>query len=47
MCPSVMTCLPADYCFSVLARKSPTQRVGLQQNGNYHHHLAENLPFSP
>ena len=49
MCPSGATCLPADSCFSELARirkKKKNQRnvqcnsVDLVQNGN-HNHLIE------
>jgi hypothetical protein len=29
MCQSGATCLPTDCCFSELALKNPTQRVGL------------------
>ena len=42
MCPSGAICLSADCCFSELALKNTTQRVGLEHSGP-HHHLIENL----
>jgi len=39
ICPSGATCLPADCCFSELALKNPTQRVGLEQSGHQHHFI--------
>jgi hypothetical protein len=41
MCPSGATCLSADCCFSELALKNPTKRVGPVQSGP-HCHLIEN-----
>jgi hypothetical protein len=42
MCPSEATCLSVKCCFSELALKKSTKRVGLVQSGP-HHHLIENL----
>ena len=41
MCPSGVTCLLADCCFSELALIKPSKRVGLAQRG-HHRHLIEN-----
>jgi hypothetical protein len=40
ICPCGVTCLSADYSYSVIALKK-IQRVGLEQSG-HHHHLIEN-----
>ena len=37
MFPSGVTYLPADCCLSELALQNPTQHVGLEQSGPYHH----------
>ena len=39
MCPSGVTCLPKDCCFSELALKNPTQCVGPVQSGHHHHFI--------
>ena len=36
MCPSGVTCLSADCCFSELALKKSTKRVDLVQSGSHH-----------
>ena len=41
MCPSGITCLPVDCCFSEVALQKKTKCVGLEQSGP-HHHLIEN-----
>ena len=37
MCLSGATCLSADCCFSELALKKATKRVGLVQSRSHHH----------
>ena len=48
MCPSGVTCLPANCCFSELVlKKIQLSCVGLVQHWLHHHHLIEINLFSP